>query len=113
MPVDLSLDGLVVSLVRSAQRIVFQSHFEGRADGSKRDLNGLSFDSSSIAGLSSPDPFSEAHDCADVLFFGATFETRVHLKTSGEFDPMVPMSDPFLVIRSHDASVCCVPRSSE
>jgi hypothetical protein len=28
-------------------------------------------------------------------------------------DPKLPISDPFLVIRSHDASVDVLPRSSE
>ena len=89
-------------------------HFEGCADGTYRVLNGASSDSSAVAVMASPYPFSERCEKFDTLGVWHTGEHFVHSSEwVGELFPMLPIALPLSVIRFHDPSVDVSPLSSE
>ena len=102
--------GLAVGIVGGVAESV---QFKGRADGSKRNLDCRSADSTASSESSRTDFCSKGAEELNLLDVGDGPQVGVHVMGSHEGDPVVPIAFPFVVSRIHDPIGDGSIRSSE
>ena len=79
--------------------------FEGRADGSKRNLNCLHSDARAFGKFTFSNSVGKKFQGGNLFVWGNFGEVWVHVNFSAVFLPMMPKALPFLVTCRHDAIV--------
>ena len=93
--------------------VTFSVQFEGRPNGSKRNLHRRSADSTAASVSSSTDFCSKGAEELDLLDVGEGPHVGLHVIGVHEVCPMVPIALPFVVSRIHDPIGDGCIRSSE